>query len=124
MHRIGDGQAAMTADRDRPEILSRAATEARQIAQGLGRIDAALGTLLHATGIEAATPLQSADLLRQEVEGLASFLSALADQAAQGRALDGVAAADGLPLAAQARRLTGLPDAQCAGLDDLWGGAA
>ena len=100
--------------------LQRAAAEAHRIAQGLGRIDAALGAMLQVTDA-AAQSLQVADLLRQEVEGLSRFLDVLAQQTPPGQPCDAARAAAGLDLRAQAVRLGGLTMiAEPAPTDDLW----
>ena len=100
--------------------LHRAAAEAHRIAQGLGRIDAALGAMLQVTDA-AAQSLQAADLLRQEVEGLLRFLGVLAQQTPPGQPCDPGQAAAGLDLRAQAVRLGGMaPAADSTPAIDLW----
>ncbi|WP_265502253.1 hypothetical protein [Paracoccus beibuensis] len=102
------------------EKLLAAASEAHRLAEALTSLDRAIG---HAGGI-AAPPLQAVDLLRQEAEGLAQFLSALA---AAARSADGdpAAATHGLRLRAQVARLSGCSvaagDAEPV---ELWGVAA
>lgn len=132
MHRIGHGQAAMTAARQHAEpmmqdslrdALDRASVEARRIALALAQIDEALGAMLEVTE-GSAQSLQVADLLRQEVEGLSVFLGLLAQQARPDHPFDPAGAVGALDLRAQALRLTGAAGApDHAPQDDLWGHA-
>ena len=101
--------------------LDRAAAEAHRIAEGLTRIDVALGAMVQESDA-AARSLQAADLLRQEVEGLSRFLSALAEQADPQARCDTAAVLSQLALGAQAGRLGAVartPEMEMS--DDLWG---
>ncbi|WP_411837101.1 hypothetical protein [Paracoccus sp. ME4] len=112
----------MTVDPDTLRAaLDRAAAEAHRIAEGLTRIDAALGALVQESDA-AARSLQAADLLRQEVEGLSRFLAALAAQADPGARCDTAGVLSELALGAQAGRLGAVARvAEAEMSDDLWG---
>lgn len=112
-------------------VLDRLTTEMRRIAGEATALDAALGAVL--AGADARDPvlrahLQSADLLRQSVEGVALFVAALRDGTEAGLSIDACDAARGLSLRAQAdalaapgaRPASGL-SAQRPGEAELWG---
>lgn len=89
-------------------VLDRLTTEAGRIAGDAAALDAALGAVLAGADPRDAqlrARLQSADLLRQSVEGLALFLAALRGAAHPDHRIDAEAAARSLPLRAQADAL-------------------
>ncbi|MEE2861453.1 MAG: hypothetical protein VYB46_11650 [Pseudomonadota bacterium] len=108
----GCGPVSYASDRPLIDGILAAEREAQRLAASLTAFDRAL-----AEGGDAAASLQGADLLRQEAEGLARFLGALA--AAGG---DPAAAVQGLDLRAQAERLSGRPAAavQHVPPDEVW----
>lgn len=109
-------------------VLGRLTAEVDRIAAEAAALDGALGAVL--SGAPARDPrlrasLQSADLLRQSVEGVALFLGALAARADPALRVDAAAAARGLPLRAQARALAPPASAPASavtapGAIDLW----
>ncbi len=102
--------------------LHRAAAEAARQAGALALLDAELGARATENVFRDGGALQGADLIRQEVAGLAGFLSALAQRLAADGICDPVAAAEGLDVRAQAARLSGLIAAPepAAVAPDLW----
>lgn len=103
------------------KTLSCASLEAYRIASHMSRIDAALGKIIDVSELSAFS-LQSADILRQEIEGLASFLKILSDRLPVEIQCDATGAVSRLKLNAQAQRLLGRPvsSEQTPMIDDLW----
>lgn len=87
-------------------ILSRAAAEAQHLHDRLAELDAALGEVHEHLPSTVLAVLQRADLLRQEAEGLAHFLTQLAEDALPGTSCNPGQALQ-LPLQNQISRLSG-----------------
>ncbi|WP_410218969.1 hypothetical protein [Paracoccus sp. (in: a-proteobacteria)] len=104
------------------QILDNAAAEARRLTKGLKDLDRDLGAALESHSPDALPDIQQADLLRQEAEGLAHFLSALARQVdPQWLCNPGTAAGD-LGLQSQVGRLANrATPPEKGGMVDLWG---
>jgi hypothetical protein len=93
------------------ETLDLVAREVADLARMADRLERVIQRLA-ADGVRDPAALmdaQAADLLTQRLDGLAAFVGALAGAAAADVSIDVAGAARRLPLADQARRLTGAP---------------
>ena len=95
-------------------ILARSAAELAEMAARTERLQEVMADLIRqcaALGEDATRDMQTLDWIAQHLEGMASFLGALAHQAPAGWRIDPTAALDALTLAELAHRLGGGPTA-------------
>ena len=94
------------------DVLARSAAELAELADRTERLQDVMADLVQqcaALGGDATQDMQALDWIAQHLEGLASFLGALAEQAPPGWRLDTTDALDALSLAELAHRLRGGP---------------
>ena len=99
------------------EVLARSAAELADLADRTERLQDVMADLVQqcaALGGDATQDMQALDWIAQHLEGLASFLAALAEEAAPGWRIETSAALDALSLAELAHRLRGGPSATAA----------
>jgi hypothetical protein len=99
------------------EVLARSAAELADLADRTERLQDVMADLVQqcaALGGDATQDMQALDWIAQHLEGLASFLAALAEEAAPGWRIETSAALDALSLAELAHRLRGGPSASSA----------
>lgn len=92
-------------------VLCRAAKELRGLAENLESLDRAIGRAVISVNAGDMEELQYADMVRQGLDGLSRFLTALAETAEPEAVCDPVIAVRDLPMRSQARRLALLPHA-------------
>lgn len=101
----------MPADREPLRaVLERSAVELADLADRTERLQDVMADLIRqcaALGGDATQDMQALDWIAQHLEGLASFLGALADEAPPGWRMDTSGALDALSLAELAHRLRG-----------------
>lgn len=90
-------------------VLCRAAEEVRRLAENLASLDRAIGRAVISVEAGEMEKLQHADTVRQGLEGLSQFFTALAETADPETMCDPVMAVRDIPMRAQARRLALLP---------------
>ena len=92
------------------DVLTRSAAELADLADRTERLQDVMADLVRqcaALGGDATQDMQALDWIAQHLEGLASFLGALAEAAPPGWRLDTTGALDALSLAELAHRLRG-----------------
>jgi hypothetical protein len=93
-------------------VLTRSAAELADLAERMERLQDVMADLIRqcaALGGDATQDMQAFDWIAQHLDGLASFLEALADESQPGWRLDPTIALDALSLAELAHRLRGGP---------------
>jgi hypothetical protein len=88
-----------------PVVIERLAQEIEHIANQIREVDEALGAVLTATATLDVRTFQQVDLIRQEMEGLKSFVHALAQTISPDSTCDPVSAAQDMRLRAQQQRM-------------------
>jgi hypothetical protein len=106
------------------EVLARSAAELADLADRTERLQEVMADLVKQAAAldgDATQDMQALDWIAQHLEGLASFLGALAEAAPHGWRLDTTDALDALSLAELAHRLRGgvRPVAQTASSGDM-----
>jgi len=99
------------------EVLARSAAELADLADRTERLQEVMADLIQqcaALGGDATQDMQALDWIAQHLEGLASFLGALSEEADPGWRIETSAALDALSLAELAHRLRGGPAAAAA----------
>ena len=92
------------------DVLARSAAELADLADRTERLQDVMADLIQqcaALGGDATQDMQALDWIAQHLEGLASFLAALSEEAAPGWRIETSAALDALSLAELAHRLRG-----------------